>query len=306
MTQREGPEAGLSMTGMFGRVPDPRSALDTLARQFRAFSWSPQDCFCPSIPQIAQDITRLKEHSMPINRTPKFHISPRAADVLQGFANGLKSVKKFSEEETAAGRPISPGRVGNILGHEHNRNDMTTFQLGLAAYALNLISLPWDQESLLDNLGTNVNHGQNPVSGNCGTSNDGVQAVTEGFVALNTHDKDRSLKLIDKEYHCTEIVLPQSPSDTLRTATYDRFAFAQALEKEFFSFPDIQYSYDIQVFGNSVFTLWRATGTHAYDYWGFRATGEQAEVLGISIEAVRDGKIVDTLDIWPWPLTPTP
>ena len=173
---------------------------------------------------------------MPINRTPKFHISPRAADVLQGFANGLKSVKKFSEEETAAGRPISPGRVGNILGHEHNRNDMTTFQLGLAAYALNLISLPWDQESLLDNLGTNVNHGQNPVSGNCGTSNDGVQAVTDGFVALNTHDKDRSLKLIDKEYHCTEIVLPQSPSDTLRTATYDRFAFAQALEKEFFSF----------------------------------------------------------------------
>ena len=49
MTQREGPEARLSLTEMFGRVPDPRSALDTLARQFRAFSWSPQDCFCPSI-----------------------------------------------------------------------------------------------------------------------------------------------------------------------------------------------------------------------------------------------------------------
>ena len=33
MTQREGSEAGLSITEMFGRVSDPHNALDTMARQ---------------------------------------------------------------------------------------------------------------------------------------------------------------------------------------------------------------------------------------------------------------------------------
>ena len=80
MIQGEGPEAGSSVTEMFGRVQDPRSALDTLAREVRAFSWSPQNGSCPSIHLAG--VVRTYQSSNPHKRL-------RYSGVVELDANGV-------------------------------------------------------------------------------------------------------------------------------------------------------------------------------------------------------------------------
>ncbi|MDX1664759.1 MAG: ester cyclase [Candidatus Promineifilaceae bacterium] len=60
------------------------------------------------------------------------------------------------------------------------------------------------------------------------------------------------------------------------------------------AFPDVHMTVEKQLAeGDTVVTLWSATGTHTADLMGIPATGKEAHVTGIDVHRFEDGKIVE-------------
>ena len=60
------------------------------------------------------------------------------------------------------------------------------------------------------------------------------------------------------------------------------------------AFSDIQISVEDQIAeGDNVVTRWRGTGTHQGELMGIRPTGNRAELIGITISSIANGKIVE-------------
>lgn len=50
--------------------------------------------------------------------------------------------------------------------------------------------------------------------------------------------------------------------------------------------------------GDTVVTRWTASGRHDGELFGVPATGKDIEVTGISVERIRDGRIVEDWTLW--------
>ena len=61
------------------------------------------------------------------------------------------------------------------------------------------------------------------------------------------------------------------------------------------AFPDIHFTIDEQIAeGEKVLTRWTAHGTHQGELQGLPATGKSSTVLGIAIDRIVNGKIVES------------
>lgn len=70
--------------------------------------------------------------------------------------------------------------------------------------------------------------------------------------------------------------------------------FRDSLETFRKGMPDLHVRIDDQIAeGDKVATRWTATGHHTGELFGVPATGNQVTVSGISVERLRDGRIVE-------------
>ncbi len=61
------------------------------------------------------------------------------------------------------------------------------------------------------------------------------------------------------------------------------------------AFPDLHFTIDQQIAeGNTVVTRWTAHGTHNGELAGIPATGKRATVVGLGVDRVENGKIVES------------
>ena len=65
------------------------------------------------------------------------------------------------------------------------------------------------------------------------------------------------------------------------------------------AFPDLSITVDEQIAeGDRVCTRWTGRGTHGGEFFGAPATNRQATVTGITIDQIRDGRIVESRKNW--------
>jgi steroid delta-isomerase-like uncharacterized protein len=65
------------------------------------------------------------------------------------------------------------------------------------------------------------------------------------------------------------------------------------------AFPDLRLTIDQQLAeGDSVCTRWTARGTHRGELFGIAATNREATTTGITIDKLRDGRIVESRTNW--------
>ncbi|HSK87966.1 MAG TPA: ester cyclase [Anaerolineales bacterium] len=61
------------------------------------------------------------------------------------------------------------------------------------------------------------------------------------------------------------------------------------------AFPDLHFTIDEQIAeGNTVVTRWTAHGTHSGEFAGLPPTGKSATVVGMGLDRVENGKIVES------------
>jgi steroid delta-isomerase-like uncharacterized protein len=82
--------------------------------------------------------------------------------------------------------------------------------------------------------------------------------------------------------------LPSGPEGTKMLITAYRNAF-----------PDLHFTIDEQIAeGNTVVTRWTAQGTHKGELAGLPPTGKPATVVGIGVDRVENGKVVESWGIF--------
>ncbi len=65
------------------------------------------------------------------------------------------------------------------------------------------------------------------------------------------------------------------------------------------AFPDLYYTVEDRVIeGDKVVSRWSATATHTGDFFGLPATNKPVKMIGMTIFAVKDGKIAELWDVW--------
>jgi steroid delta-isomerase-like uncharacterized protein len=65
------------------------------------------------------------------------------------------------------------------------------------------------------------------------------------------------------------------------------------------AFPDMNFKIEDQIAeGDQVVSVWSASGTHQGELMGIPATGKQTRTSGITIDRIKDGKIVETMTHW--------
>jgi predicted ester cyclase len=65
------------------------------------------------------------------------------------------------------------------------------------------------------------------------------------------------------------------------------------------AFPDLHFTIDEQIAeGNTVMTRWTAHGTHNGELAGLPPTGKPAMVVGVNLDRVEHGKIVESWGIF--------
>jgi steroid delta-isomerase-like uncharacterized protein len=71
--------------------------------------------------------------------------------------------------------------------------------------------------------------------------------------------------------------------------------FKAQMADGFRAFPDFHDVNELQVAeGDYVANRFRATGTHRGEYMGIPATGRTVTIVGIAIDEIRDGRLVDS------------
>jgi steroid delta-isomerase-like uncharacterized protein len=65
------------------------------------------------------------------------------------------------------------------------------------------------------------------------------------------------------------------------------------------AFPNLRYQVEeVIVAGDRVTTRWRATGTHVGTFLGIDPSGRAVTMHGISVFALRDGRIAEVWSVW--------
>ena len=111
---------------------------------------------------------------------------------------------------------------------------------------------------------------------------DNLQVAEQVVAALNAHDLDRYLILIDDSY------VGENEFRTLQ----GREAARQMLEMYFKAFPDLRVeSRQILTSGDHVIARTRLTGTHKGDFLGIPATNRPIDIQSCAVTEIRNGKI---------------
>lgn len=96
-----------------------------------------------------------------------------------------------------------------------------------------------------------------------------------------------------------EMLIPESVGHLVGGDVRGPDAFKPIHAEFLAAFPDLHLSIeDIVADGDNVVVRWLATGTHAGDGLGFRATQEAVSFRGISWHKYRDGKLCEGWDGW--------
>lgn len=112
-----------------------------------------------------------------------------------------------------------------------------------------------------------------------------IQLAEQAVAALNAHDLNRYLRLIDDSYVGESEISPEPVRGTQGAR--------QFLERLFMAFPDLRIETE-QIFasGDHVFHSFRATATHKGSFMGMPPTNKSASWRGCNTVEIRNGKAV--------------
>lgn len=112
-----------------------------------------------------------------------------------------------------------------------------------------------------------------------------IQLAEQAVQALNAHDLNRYLRLIDDSY-VGESELSPEPARGTQGAR-------QFLERMLAAFPDLRIETEQMVAsGDHVFHTFRATATHKGSFMGMPPTNKSVSWRGCNIVEIRNGKAV--------------
>ena len=104
----------------------------------------------------------------------------------------------------------------------------------------------------------------------------------------------KEIAIVD-EIIATDFVLHDPNSPAIRGSE----GFKQFVTSNLSTFPDIHFTIEDQIAeGDKVATRWTVRGTHKGDLVGIDPTGRQVKMVGISIDRVADGKIIESWESW--------
>jgi steroid delta-isomerase-like uncharacterized protein len=73
----------------------------------------------------------------------------------------------------------------------------------------------------------------------------------------------------------------------------------QLIDMYIAAYPDLHHAVEDQIAeGDTVVTRWTGTGTHQGDLLGMPPTGKSANVMGIWVHRLANGKIVESWNVW--------
>jgi steroid delta-isomerase-like uncharacterized protein len=112
-----------------------------------------------------------------------------------------------------------------------------------------------------------------------------LRIAEEIAAAVNAHDIDRYLQLIDNSY--------VGESELVPGGVRGRAGVRQRLEMLFGAFPDLQLETEQTLAsGDFVVTRGRMTGTHKGNFAGIPPTNKTVSAGGCSVLEVRNGKVI--------------
>ena len=112
---------------------------------------------------------------------------------------------------------------------------------------------------------------------------DNIQVAEQAIAALNAHDLDRYLKLIDDSY----------VGETEFRVLQGRDAARQMVEMYLKAFPDLRFeSQQILTSGDHVIARTRLTGTHKGDFQGIAPTNNRIDIQSCVLSEIRNGKVI--------------
>ena len=116
---------------------------------------------------------------------------------------------------------------------------------------------------------------------------DNRRLVEEAFEAINSHDPDRYVKLVDASY------VMENPASL--TPILGRERVKQFMAMYFKAFPDFHCDVEqIITSGDWVVSRWRVIGTHKGEFNGIPATNRQVTFRGCTVSEIRNGRIAKT------------
>ncbi len=129
---------------------------------------------------------------------------------------------------------------------------------------------------------------------------------TEGSRQMSEANKIVSRRLVDEAFNqgkfdvIEELVAPTFVNHDPATGDSKGPQGTRELIEGYRSaFPDIKITVEEQIAeGDLVATRWTATGTHKGELMGIAPTGKESTVTGVTIDKIKDGKIVESWNNW--------
>ena len=129
---------------------------------------------------------------------------------------------------------------------------------------------------------------------------------TEGSRQMSEANKTVSRRLVDEAFNqgkvdvIEELVAPTFVNHDPATGdSKGPQGTRELIEGYRTAFPDITITVEEQIAeGDLVATRWTAKGTHKGELMGIAPTGKESTVTGVTIDKIKDGKIVESWNNW--------
>jgi steroid delta-isomerase-like uncharacterized protein len=129
---------------------------------------------------------------------------------------------------------------------------------------------------------------------------------TEGSRQMSDANKSVSRRLVEEAFNqgkydvIEELIVPTFVNHDPATGDVKGYdGVRQNIDGYRSAFPDLKITIEEQLAeGDLVATRWTATGTHKGELLGIAPTGKQATVTGVTIDKLKDGKIVESWNNW--------
>jgi steroid delta-isomerase-like uncharacterized protein len=129
---------------------------------------------------------------------------------------------------------------------------------------------------------------------------------TEGSRKMSEANKSVSRRLVEEAFNqgkydvIEELVVPTIVSHDPATGDVTGHdGVRQNIDGYRSAFPDVKITINEQLAeGDLVATRWTAKGTHKGELMGIAPTGKEATVTGLTLERIKDGKIVESWTNW--------
>jgi predicted ester cyclase len=112
--------------------------------------------------------------------------------------------------------------------------------------------------------------------------------LVRSYFSADVQQMRQAVEGVSDEYHAPSFIAHTTAGDM------DRNAYVRAMHELHHGFPDLKYVIeDILAEGDKAVCVYRFTGTHTGAYFGIPPTGKKADVPGISVLKIRDGKFIE-------------